>query len=116
MKSARELIIAWRFCYNKLFFVVVKLICFGFFWGFKFSCDLHLLFLNLTEHMRERMESYFSTPHSLGFRHGDALCLATLRKNRTFGFGDPLGKCRKYGLEQIEMLAQVPNTKPLAVQ
>lgn len=32
------------------FVVVVKLICFGLFWAFKFSCDLHQCFLNLRKH------------------------------------------------------------------
>lgn len=76
LKSARELIIArryhsWSFSpgFSVISFLVVKLIFSGFLWGFKFSCDLHLLFLNLPELMRRRKESYCSIPQALGFQH-----------------------------------------------
>lgn len=76
LKSARELIIAWRYHswsfsprFSVISFLVVKLIFSGFLWGFKFSCDLHLLFLKLPKLMRRRKGSYCSTPQALGFQH-----------------------------------------------
>ena len=75
-----------------------------------FTC-FFFFFLKLQKLRRERKESYFSTPHALGFQHGAPLGPEALGGARPLALGPFRLTWKKRVLEQVEILVWVPTVE-----